>query len=228
VAGLFDGFEGYRVLTDADVDRALTSALVAVDANVLLSLYRYNVQTTNDLLTVFERLEDRLVVPHQAVREFHRNRLTAIGNPDGAAQEVRSALQKNQRSTIDALSRWARQVALADAELERLLAQVTAVFDGLLEAVGKAEPDRIQADTPAAKDRVLKRLTELLEGKVLARPPDEEWATLIAEGKRRVEEQRPPGYLDADKDDEYEEGPAGDSSSTGRHARKRSDATRTS
>jgi len=113
-----------------------------------LSLYRYNVQTTNDLLTVFERLEDRLVVPHQAVREFHRNRLTAIGNPDGAAQEVRKALQKNQRSTIDALSRWARQVALADAELERLLAQLTAVFDGLLEAVGKAEPDRIQADTP--------------------------------------------------------------------------------
>ena len=50
----------------------------------------------------------------------------------------------------------------------------------------------------------------LLDGKVLARMPEEEWASLIEEGKRRVEEQRPPGYLDAVKGDLYPEGPAGD------------------
>ena len=50
--GLFDGFEGYRIPADPDIDRALTSALVAVDANVLLNLYRYNAQTTNDLLSI--------------------------------------------------------------------------------------------------------------------------------------------------------------------------------
>lgn len=210
MTGLFDGFEGYRILADADVDHALRSALVAVDANVLLNLYRYNVQTTDDLLTVFERLGDRLVVPHQTIREFHRNRLAAIGNPDGAAQDVRSALLKNQRSTVDALGRWAKQVALADTDLEQLQADVTEVFDHLLDAVGRAEPDRVQADTPAADDRVLKRLAVLLDGKVLARPPEEEWTRLIAEGRRRAEEQQPPGYLDADKDDDHPEGPAGD------------------
>lgn len=210
MTGLFDGFEGYRVLADTDVDQALKSALVCVDANVLLNLYRYNAQTTDDLLAIFEKLGDRLVVPHQAIREFHRNRLAAIGNPDGAAQDVRGALQKNERSTIDALSRWAKQVALADTELELLITDVNAVFGRVLDAVGKAEPDRVQANTAAAKDRVLKRLDVLLEGKVLPRPPEYEWTTLIEEGKRRVEEQRPPGYLDADKDDEYPEGPAGD------------------
>jgi hypothetical protein len=210
MAGLFDGFEGYQVFAGSDVDQALTSALVAVDANVLLTLYRYNAQTTDDLLAIFERLGDRLVVPHQAVREFHRNRLTAIGNPDGAAQDVQAALQKNQRSTIDALSRWAKQVALADVDLEPLLSDVNEVFGQLLGAVGKAMPDRVQADTPAAKDRVLNRLAVLLEGKVLPPPPDDEWARLITEGKRRVDDQQPPGYLDADKDDDYPEGPAGD------------------
>ena len=54
MTGLFDGFEGYRVHSDADVDTALRSALIAVDANVLLNLYRYNAQTTDDLLTIFE------------------------------------------------------------------------------------------------------------------------------------------------------------------------------
>ena len=92
MAGLFDGFEGYRVPIDADVDHALMSALVAIDANVLLNLYRYNARTVEDLLAIFERFGDRLVVPHQAMREFHRNRLAAIGNPEGAAQDVRSSL----------------------------------------------------------------------------------------------------------------------------------------
>jgi hypothetical protein len=54
VPGLFDGFEGHRVLTDVDVERALTTALVSVDANLLLNLYRYNAQTADDLLAIFE------------------------------------------------------------------------------------------------------------------------------------------------------------------------------
>ncbi|MCW6007827.1 hypothetical protein K1W54_25265 [Micromonospora sp. CPCC 205371] len=210
LAGLFDGFEGYRVLTDVDVDSALKVALVAVDANVLLNLYRYNARTTNDLLAIFERFGDRLAVPHQAMLEFHRNRLAAIGNPDAAVQEVRAALQKNQRSTSDALARWAKQVALAEADLTRLQGDVSKVFEEVLDAIGRAEPDRVHAATPATEDRVLTRLGTLVEGKVLPRPKDDVWSQWITEGKQRVEDQRPPGYLDADKEDENPEGAAGD------------------
>jgi len=210
VAGLFDGFEGYRTLTDADVERALMTALVAVDANVLLNLYRYNAQTTDDLLTIFGKLGDRLLVPHQAVREFHRNRLAAIGNPEGAAQDLRGALEKNLRSTNDALVRWAKQVALDDAELVRLQAVVGDAFSVVRDAASEADPDRVHADTPAIQDRVLSRLALILEERVLPQPPDEVWSELVAEGLRRVEEQIPPGYLDADKAELNVEGGAGD------------------
>lgn len=210
MAGLFDGFEGHRVLADADTDKALTSALVAIDANVLLNLYRYNAQTTDDLLALFEKLGDRLVLPHQAIREFHRNRLSAIGNPEGASQDVRTALQKSQRSTLDAMNRWGKQVALDDATLRRLLEEVEVVFGDLLRAVEATGPARVRPNTAAADDRVLARLTVLLEGKVLPRPSGEEWAQLVAEGRERVASQRPPGYLDADKGDTLAEGPAGD------------------
>ena len=135
--------------------------------------------------------------------------MAAIGNPNGAALDVRTALQKNLRSTVDALSRWAKQVALADDDLELLIADVTGVFERLVDAVDETEPNRVQADAPAAKDRVLNRLSVLLEGKVLPRPSEDKWTKLVAEGKRRVEEQQPPGYLDADKDEDPE-GPAGD------------------
>jgi hypothetical protein len=210
VPGLFDGFEGHRVLTDVDVERALTTALVSVDANLLLNLYRYNAQTADDLLAIFEKLGDRLAVPHQAVREFHRNRLAAIGNPEGAAQELQGALEKNRRSTSDALARWAKQVALDDGELGRLQAIVGGAFDEVRDAASEVDPDKVRPDTPSARDRVLSRLATLLEDRVLPRLPEEEWAELVAEGQRRVDRQQPPGYLDAEKGDTNPEGAAGD------------------
>ena len=208
--GLFDGFEGFRVLAGTDIDHALRSAVVAVDANVLLNLYRYNARTTQDLLAVLESFGDRLVVPHQAIREFHRNRLTAVGNPEGAAAEARGALAKNSKSTVDALGRWAKQVALDDSELTRLRTAVEALFAELGDAIGGAEPDRIHAATPAASDRILSRLSAMLAGRVMPRPSDEAWNEWIAEGQRRVDEQLPPGYLDAEKVDRLPEGAAGD------------------
>ncbi|MEU8154493.1 PIN-like domain-containing protein [Micromonospora sp. NPDC048986] len=210
MAGLFDGFEGYRVVTTAEKRQALTAALVAVDANVLLNLYRYNPRTTNDLLAVLDKLGDRLVVPHQAILEFHRNRLKAIGNPEQANNDARTALDKSQQAALRALDSWSKQVALDESQLQHLHADVGQIFDKLRTAVDGAAPDRVHPSTPTDEDPVLHRLTDLLDGKVLARPDDGRWSALIDEGKQRVADMVPPGYLDAEKSDQNPEGAAGD------------------
>ncbi|GLZ00382.1 PIN-like domain-containing protein [Actinoplanes sp. NBRC 103695] len=210
MTGLFDGFEGYQVVSETEQRHALTAALVAVDANVLLNLYRYNSRTTQDLLAIFERLGDRLVVPHQAMREFHRNRLKAIGNPAQATDAARSALDKSRSGAARALDIWSRQVALDEHELKALHDQVDTVFEALQEAIDRAAPDRVHATTPTGDDPVLSRLASLLRGRVLARPDEKTWNDLIAEGAQRVENLVPPGYLDADKGDENPEGATGD------------------
>lgn len=210
MAGLFDGFEGYRVVSEAESREALTTALVAVDANVLLNLYRYNARTTADLFAIFEKLGDRLVVPYQAMREFHRNRLKAIGNPDQATSEVRGALEKNRAGTVRALETWSKQLAIDDGELQRLHDDVDEVFRRLLEAIDQATPDRVHPSTSADEDPVLSRLAELLADKVLHRPAEKTWNALIVEGNQRVDDSIPPGYLDADKGDQHAEGAAGD------------------
>jgi hypothetical protein len=57
---------------------------------------------------------------------------------------------------------------------------------------------------------VLSKLSDLLADKVLRRPAEKTWQTLIDEGKDRVERLVPPGYLDAEKGDQHPEGAAGD------------------
>ena len=62
--GIYDEFPGYRLPSDDELNDALQSALVVVDTNVLLNLYRYNESTRNDLLEVLRQLGNRLWVPH--------------------------------------------------------------------------------------------------------------------------------------------------------------------
>src|SRR6516164_5133706 len=95
-AGLYDEFPGYRVLTEAEYGDALQSALVVVDANVLLDLYRYNESTRDDLLDVLRQLGDRLWIPHQALREFWRNRISVITSRSASMEQTLTALTKQQ------------------------------------------------------------------------------------------------------------------------------------
>jgi len=110
--GLYEDFVGYRLPSGDDIDIALRKAVVAVGANVLLNMYRYNQQTSEDLLAILERLGDRLVVPHQAALEFWRNRQTQLINPSALTNSALAALAKNERSVADALDGWAKQIGL--------------------------------------------------------------------------------------------------------------------
>lgn len=94
--GLYDDFRGYRVPSEAELDGALQSATVVVDANVLLNLYRYNGATRDDLLGVLRRLDDRLWVPHQVAREFWRNRLAVLTSRGSGSEQALNAFAKQQ------------------------------------------------------------------------------------------------------------------------------------
>lgn len=80
--GLYDGeFVGFRIASSDELDTALREAVVAVDANVLLDLYRFRPQTSQDLIKTLKSVGDRLVVPHQALREFWRRRQRSQDSP---------------------------------------------------------------------------------------------------------------------------------------------------
>jgi predicted nucleic acid-binding protein len=129
MGGLYDGeFAGFKIASSDELDTALREAVVAVDANVLLDLYRFRSQTSRDLINIFKGLHDRLVVPHQALREFWRHRQRSQGSPRTATKTATDALAKSGRSMCDALTIWAKAVGAGEDELSELTARV----DGFL------------------------------------------------------------------------------------------------
>jgi hypothetical protein len=208
--GLYTGFDHFRVHGSADIRDGLQNGMVVLDTNVLLNLYRYNDKTVDDLLNVASAADNRLFVPHQVVREFWRNRQSVIASLGTASKDALGALAKNATSTKDAITRWAKSVAIPDEIRDSMTLGVDDYYGGLRSRIGD-EPVRISTHTPTARDSLLSKLEALLEGAVGEAPSAEEWAAAIAEGERRVENSLPPGYMDADKlESDLPEGASGD------------------
>lgn len=207
--GLYDGeFVGFKVATSAELDTALREAVVAVDANVLLDLYRFRPQTSQDLIKTLSGLGDRLVVPHQALREFWRRRQRTQDSPRSATKAANEALAKPNRAIHEALALWAKAVGADDDELSELTGQVDSFFDTMRNKLQQALPD---ADASHGADPVLEQLETILAGHVTSPLEPDEWAECVAEANRRIEAGMPPGYMDADKQDgDLPEGSAGD------------------
>lgn len=198
--GLFDGFEGYRSVTEEDLQEAVRSWLVVFDTNVLLHLYNYQGQALDDFMRVFEALGERLFVPHQVLDEFWRNRTTVLRENKGRHLE-RESIEKSFDSIASDLRKWYQR---AVSRRDRLPADVTRELDEARVAVLRcmddlAEQRSTTADTPTHQDAVLTRLEDLLAGKVGTGPAEEERQRLVEIGKRRLQKKVPPGYMDAEK-----------------------------
>lgn len=209
--GIYDDFQGYRLPTEGELDSALQSALVVVDANVLLNLYRYNESTRNDLLVVLGGLSERLWVPHQVLREFWRNRISVLAGLDAGTDQALTALRKQQRATSDAVLRWAKTTAIEVPERDALIEKVDTVHAELQQVIQAHAPTAPKVIGSASNEPVLRQLETLLEQKVGAAPDEAGWQADVKEGNARASRQEPPGYLDADKtDSSLPEGAAGD------------------
>ncbi|HXI83028.1 MAG TPA: PIN domain-containing protein [Verrucomicrobiae bacterium] len=71
-------FPGYYRPTEAQFKELWENCIFVPDANVLLNIYGYSQSTREELLTLLERLSERVRMPFQFVHEYHRNRARAI------------------------------------------------------------------------------------------------------------------------------------------------------
>jgi hypothetical protein len=209
--GIYDEFPGYRLPSDEELDEALRSALVAIDANVLLNLYRYNESTRDDLLGVLRRLGDRLWVPYQVLREFWRNRLGVIASRGAGTDQALAALGRQHRAVEDTIKQWAKTVAVEAAYEDQLLAKVNELYSELEQGIRAHAPAAQKVMVGSGSEPVLRQLQVLLEGKAGRKPSEADWQAAVKEGNERAMRQEPPGYLDAEKaSSDLPEGAAGD------------------
>lgn len=206
--GIFDRFEGYRTPSQEDYQRVLAEGLVVFDANVLLHLYRYSEEARDTLLSLMEAFAERFWVPHQVMAEFWRNRESTLNTPKDSAKTAVLALEKTERAAVDAISVWAKSVALPAERHADISKQLADVFGGIRHVVNvQAANDTVPHARDTNQDLLLSRLASVLAGRVGPELSEEDYAVALKEADRRAKAQEPPGYKDQGKDGD---GGAGD------------------
>ncbi|MBF6033081.1 DUF4935 domain-containing protein [Pseudomonas sp. P155] len=162
--------------------------IIALDANVLLDLYRYSDSTRAALINVLELLKDRIWVSNQVAKEYFSNRLKLIGDQaklyDGAIADLvklKSGFENQKQHPF-----------IGAQALEGFVDSFCKVVDEL--KVNKEIHDR-----RIYEDDIKDKLADLFEGRVGEGYEVERLEDIVTEGIARYQQKIPPGFKDAAK-----------------------------
>ncbi|MFD8967681.1 PIN domain-containing protein [Streptomyces sp. NPDC059568] len=194
-------FSSYWRPTRNQTESFTRAAIIALDTNVLLDLYRVTPQAREEILTVLQQVADRIFIPHQVALEFHKNRVRVAKDQIDFYASTRKGLESLKEQAVQKVNEFANRCALTVDEKNVLSGTLVKAFKN---ATGEIQAYEDRFDLTVNKvlneDPVLARLSTLLHGKVGPGFDDEQHAAALKEASRRVEAQVPPGYRDGGKD----------------------------
>ncbi|WP_349734162.1 PIN-like domain-containing protein [Pseudomonas jessenii] len=181
-------FPGHFANSIQDIEQLWQNCIFVLDANVLLSLYRYSDSTRSELLKVFEALSERLWVPHQVASEYLANRLAVISDQ---AKFYDDAIKR-----IDGLKKLLENINQHPFVTPGTLEESCVIFQRLTEEL--IENRRIH-DKRITQDEIKDKLQEIVSDNVGESYSKERLEEIILSGKARYDEKTPPGFGDAKK-----------------------------
>ena len=184
-------FPGYFYPSEREIKNLWDSCVFAVDANILLNLYRYSDETRNEFLRILESIKERLWLPHRAAQEYFNNRLSVIAQQEKAYEETIKTLE-NVHNDL----RNARQHPFIT---ERLMKRLGSVFDDVSKELHKNKEIHSKR---AGSDKIQEALNTLFDGRVGYPFSDDKLESILKEGEERYTKKIPPGYKDDGKNNE--------------------------
>lgn len=178
--------EFYR-LEDEEIKSLWADCIFVFDANVLLNLYRYSLETSENLIEVLKSLSDRIWIPHQFAYEYQKNRASVI-------EEQRVKYNKSVDIVVSELDKIKD---LQSNYFKTPTLDISAFQEGLVKSK-ETYPDC------SFEDKTRGKMDLLFEGKVGDLFDDKKRNSVIESGFERYKQEVPPGYCDAkekDKDD---------------------------
>ena len=123
-------FAGYYRPTNEEFDDLWKGCIFVFDASVLLDLYRSTAKTRNVLLSILEKIEDRIWIPYQAAWEYQENRLEVIAKERELYSELRETLNGLVKSVQQKMHNHAVESAeKIKEELEGAIKKIIAIID---------------------------------------------------------------------------------------------------
>lgn len=186
-------FPGYYRPDDDEFEKLWKNCLFVFDTNILLNLYRYSSETTNQFLGLLSDISNRIWLPHQAAYEYQKDRLEVIATEEKSYDDLTSSIDKTQKDLKNRLlSKRHPYLKDADEQIDKL----GEIFDKIKSRLKEKRKEYVLL---TEQDRIREKITSLFEGKVGAAYSETKFEEIYKEGKKRYDRKIPPGYMDTDK-----------------------------
>ncbi|KKD42549.1 PIN-like domain-containing protein [Bacillus sp. FSL L8-0167] len=181
---------------DKNDERIWKESIIVLDTNVLLNLYRYTKETSDQILGLLKKYSDQLWIPHQVALEYHYNRKTVIMEQNGSYKKVCSAFNAIPNKVKDLLNQDLSSYKKRHKEdVEEFIKVIEKVTE---DQIKKLNENVVEYDLN--KDDVIKtKITELYYNKVGEPYNEEQMKKLEKEADKRLNMEIPPGYKDFNK-----------------------------
>tara|TARA_R110001599_G_scaffold280950_1_gene482524 strand:+ start:2327 stop:3676 length:1350 start_codon:yes stop_codon:yes gene_type:complete len=173
--------------------------LFVFDANVLLNLYGYAIQTRNDFFKILDSISSNIWIPYHAGLEYQRRRLTVIKNEKSVFNEIESNLDKIQNVFNGDFEQLAlkRRFPKLFENTEKLEKEIKKSIVSYKKSVAHWNNEQ---PCVRSHDSIRDKINDLFENKVGDKPENQEWLeALYKEGAERFKNKIPPGFKDAGK-----------------------------
>ena len=175
--------EFYR-LSESDFKEVWDGCTFIFDANVLLNLYRYSHNTSDEFIKILTdtKIKDRVWIPHQFAFEYQKDRLVVISEQRRSykelLEEIGSLVKKFYRHP------FLKMKSVMSSDIDEI------------EKTARNHPRWNQ------EDPIRDTLTALFENRTGKSFSSSELESLYEEGRMRYAKKIPPGYADGKKEGE--------------------------
>ena len=189
---MFRLFRGYYRPSPDEFAKMWREGNFVFDTNVLLNTYRYTPNTRDDLFGVWEKLRNRIWLPHQVILEYFENRELVISQQYSLHIEIEKSLDKALEGV---LNKYKKGHPFADIEA------IKKIFEKTKEEI-KDILQKAQANSHNLQehDILLERITQLFDDKIGEPYSDDRLADVHNKLDARYQRNIPPGYKDAKKE----------------------------
>ena len=192
----FVEYAGYDANPSED---PVSGTLYALDANILLNLYKFTPEAAREVLRALRTMRDVLFIPHQALNEFWPLRDGVRSGPHHS--EAAGKLRTAKSDILRTVRTWQKRTGL-DAEgtretgAQEVSKHLVAVCSALEEIESTIES--VREKSADSGEWLLHELDAIFAGRIGESPSDSERSALLSEFDKRVSDGTPPGLRDVE------------------------------
>ncbi|GLF90016.1 hypothetical protein Saga11_12750 [Bacillus safensis] len=182
---------------DKDDNKIWEESTIVLDTNVLLNLYRYTKETSDQIIGLLHKYRNNLWMPHQVALEYHYNRKSVIIEQNGSYKKVCSAFKDVPNKVRDLLNKdLSNYKKRHKDDVENFIEVIKSVTD---EQIKHLNEKNVTEYDLTKEDFIKLKITELYNKKVGEAYPEDEMKKLEKEADERLKKEIPPGYKDYNK-----------------------------